>query len=209
MQTDRQTALATGRGATFLTGLALVVITGCGTMGTARMSDGNEFVIEGSGAQSSISMKCLTLQEIRELTASGVDPSAPPATCYWVALITASSSSISKAVSAYVTRESELNDKVASIVAPTPPAPPVPPAPSSSGLAVASPPSIDPHAVAAKVVVESLTKSPEQAKAAAAGLTTTLDPGTRASVKQDIEFAAKSTQSETVRRTLDAAASSF
>ncbi len=102
---------------------ALSMLVACSsTMGETSLSDGNKLVVVGSGVKSEVSVKCLTAAQIMQLTGSGIDPAAKPASCYTVVFVSASSSSISKAITAYVNAESELSEKVtATVAAKTPP----------------------------------------------------------------------------------------
>jgi len=95
-------------------GVLVLALGACSqAQGRAPLGDGNEITIEGRGTKTSISVKCLTEAEIKQLTGSRIDPLVPKASCYTVAFVAAESSSISKAITAYARAESEMNDTIA------------------------------------------------------------------------------------------------
>jgi len=97
--------------------LALGVVSlGCvHVMATTPLSDGNVLNVEGRGSKASAELMCLSADAIEKLTGSKIDPHATPASCYTVVIVTSDSSSISAAVTAFVSAESEFKDDIAGI----------------------------------------------------------------------------------------------
>jgi hypothetical protein len=100
-----------------LFGLLFVGIVACShTQGRLPLGDGNELAIEGRGTKANLSMKCLTENQIKQLTGSMISPTVEKASCYTVIFVSADSSAISKAITAYARADNELNDDVAAAV---------------------------------------------------------------------------------------------
>jgi hypothetical protein len=99
--------------------LGTLAAAGCAaTMAEIPTPDGNVLVVEGRGTKSMVAQKCLSADTIKKLISSEIPPAFQGQSCYWVALLSADSTDISKAISAFIDAKQEFDDKLSDIVAP-------------------------------------------------------------------------------------------
>lgn len=84
------------------------LFTGCGTITTRAPLDAtHDLVVETQGVRARAEVLCLTAHTIKSLLGSEIPPEVSKKTCYRVILLSSDSSSIARAVSAYVSAEKE------------------------------------------------------------------------------------------------------
>ncbi len=162
---------------------------GCGhTLGQARLDDGKELLVEGRGSKTNLSVKCLTEAEIKQLTGSSIGPNIPKASCYTTVFVSSDSSSISRAITAYTRAETELNDKVATIIT------------GGQSVAAATPGA----SLAKKLVAEELLKNDGAAQTGTSVLSQSLDSQTKGDVKATLKDIADKTVDPDTRTKVNA-----
>jgi len=156
---------------------------GCSrSLGQARLDDGKELLVEGHGSKTNLSVKCLTEAEIKQLTGSSIGPNIPKASCYTTVSVSSDSSSISRAITAYTRAETELNDKVATLIT------------AGQSVAAATPGAN----LAKKLVTEEILKEDGAPQTGASALAPSLDPQTKNDVKATLkDIAAKTVDPRT------------